>query len=225
MLGLPSMLPLLFLHYCPSFNYPVREPGQMTQCVQDSSSANQITTHDVQVSVFLHVCKQFSKGCPGNEKTKVCFSCLLWFSFLIFLLVSRSTCDLLHSRMEQPAEWRRAEQCGGGLAEWHHAGIIDYCPVTMAEEEKQIRLCVIVCTCVRVYVWHSLRIWNVHVIERADQTHAASQILSVVCRFCGTLTSTRLALTWIWSWRLFFNRPILLFFSFHHFFFKLMISK
>lgn len=56
--------------------------------------------------------------------------------------------DLMHMIEQLVYEWRRAEQYGGGWAEWHHTEIIDYCPVTMAEEEKEIRLCIYVCVCV-----------------------------------------------------------------------------
>lgn len=72
MLGLPSMLPPLSLHYCPSFNYPVPEPGdQMSQCVQDSCSANQITTHDVRVCISYMYVNNVAKGVQEMENTTV----------------------------------------------------------------------------------------------------------------------------------------------------------
>lgn len=80
-----------------------------------------------------------------------------WFIISVWCLFSKCNIvvvffipDLMHTVIEQPVyKWRRTEQYGGGLAEWHHTEIIDYCPVTIAEEEKQIRLCV--CVCVSVH--------------------------------------------------------------------------
>lgn len=99
-----------------------------------------------------------------------------------------STPDLMHTSIGQQAKWWRAEQYGGGWAEWHHAGIIDYCPVTMAEEEKQIRLCVIVCVYICVCIWYFWYIWSMHIMDCSrSSSYAVSQITSISILQCSTL--------------------------------------
>lgn len=88
--------------------------------------------------------------------------------FVLFCFIP----DSMHM-IEQPVyKWRRAEQYGGGWAEWHHTEIIDYCPATTAEEGKKISLCISVCACVSVHnCWKKYLIqfgapgWSVHYLH------------------------------------------------------------
>lgn len=126
----------------------------------------------------------------------------------------------MHSRTEQPAQWRRAEQYGGGWAGWHHAGIIDYCPVTMAEEEKQIRLCVIVCTWACVYDalgasgTYTLEMAVIKLVPRPKSFFSGMQIVRRANVDAASIDlNLELLFCTCQEWRLFSNLPIILLFS------------
>lgn len=155
------------LHYSPSFNY--LSPRMETRWLsvikpEDSFSGNQITAlwRDVLivwVCACVYTCDLIAMCISLSQHV-----CLSLKTFIYIVSPDNETWVIISvwwykTTIEQQVyKWRSAEQYGGGLAEWHHAEIIDYCPATMAEGEKQITFCV------RVSVYVSTLVLLVHLV-------------------------------------------------------------